>query len=319
MVSCARRLRAHEAALLVRLATPAIAAPQPTWKSGSCCNHAELDMSCRDWMRTLVVLWIALPDAALAASFGSRATAVIAPVEGGAGVHVTNELIDVRPTTTWAWLADGASSAAAGTPFGANHAAAISTPGVSAHATSIWTETYTINSIWGATGSAAVSFELMFAGVLDAGSAPGGSARMTLRALTGTGEDAADSLLPREIAGNAEVSLVESCAEASPSCGSEPVPTRGALVLAADFEYGAPFRFAMLLESSAAEGGRADFAPSAWLERILLPDGAVLRSASGWEYGDVEARVPEPGTIWLLALGLAACGGRRALRLRAEA
>ena len=276
-------------------------------------------MSCRDWMLTLVVLWLASPDAALAATFGSRASAGIEPADGGAVVAVTNELIDVRPTTTWAWLADGAGSAAAGTPFGSNHAAAISAPGASSHAASLWSETYTITSLWGATGSAAVSFELMFAGVLDAGSSAGGSAQMTLRALTGTGEDAADPLLPGEVAGNAEVSFLESCAEARASCSSEPVPTRGALGLETGFEYGAPFRFAMLLETRAADGGRADFAPSAWLERILLPDGAVLRSASGWEYGDVEARVPEPGTIWLLALGLAACGGRGARRRRAEA
>lgn len=276
-------------------------------------------MSCREWMLTLVVLWMALPDAALAASFGSRASAAITPTDGGAGVGVTNELIDVRPTTTWAWLADGASSAAAGTPFGSSHAEAISAPGVAAHATSLWSETYTITSVWGATGSAAVSFELMFAGVLDAGSAPGGSARMTLRALIGTGEDAADPLLPGEVGDSEEVSFLESCAEASPSCALEPVTARGSLALEAGFEYGAPFRFAMLLETRAADGGRADFAPSAWLERIGLPDGAVLRSASGWEYGDVEARVPEPSTIWLLALGLAACGGRGARRLRAEA
>jgi hypothetical protein len=58
-------------------------------------------------------------------------------------------------------------------------------------------------------------------------------------------------------------------------------------------------------------GGSADFAPSGWLSRVTLPSGGVLTPASGWDYSDGYDVVPEPGTLTLVALGLAALARRR--------
>jgi hypothetical protein len=74
----------------------------------------------------------------------------------------------------------------------------------------------------------------------------------------------------------------------------------------------------VLLEALGANGASARAGPSGRLARIEMPEGAVLHAASGWEYGDVVAHVPEPGTGLLCAIGLAALrAGRAANRRRA--
>ncbi len=264
----------------------------------------------RNWLWALGAVALVLPRITFAASFGTRSSAQIAPFEGGPGASVTSALMDETPTTTWAWSSDGASNATAGTPFGSNHADAVAADGITATASSLWSDTFTITSVMGAAGIAPVSFHLMFNGSLDAGSRDGGLAQMALRVVSGADQNDTDPLLPDVILDTASVSLTEPCHDESAACGAGPVATSGVLDLETEFHYGAPFRFAMLLEALAENGASAEFAASAWLERIQLPEGAVLHAASGWDYEDLAARVPEPGPLLLVALGLTALGSK---------
>lgn len=82
------------------------------------------------------------------------------------------------------------------------------------------------------------------------------------------------------------------------------------------FEYGQTFQLRVTLSTNAFEGGDADFASTAAFG-FILPEGAVLQSALGYDYGAASAPVPEPATYALTATGLALLGlARRAANRR---
>jgi hypothetical protein len=262
------------------------------------------------------VLAAVLPHAAGAASFGTSSWGQLTPYGDLPDAHVSDVLTDVRPTTTSAWIADGGSSATALTPFGSNHAAVQTVAGVSAYAASLWSETFTITSTLGATGPAYAGFHMSFAGSLDAGPNLGGWAQVALHALVGSDTSGEIGLAPSVVFGSAVTELSESCGlggDDLPSAGCAPdvLGTNGLLDLGTTFSYGTPFRFDVLLEALARNGGHADFAPSGWLAQIDLPPGAEIGAASLWDYSDLVATVPEPGTALLCALGLAGLATRR--------
>lgn len=258
---------------------------------------------------------VALSQRADAASFGTASWAELSPYGDQPSVHVDETVADVWPATSSASLADGASSAAALTPFGANQASVASQPGTSAYAASLWSDTFTIAN-GDATGTASVGFHLAFAGTLDAGSAVGGGSQFVLRALVGTGTSGDTRLAPAIVLDAAAAEWVESCeldGDDLPSagCAAGVLDASGVLDFETEVSYGTPFRFAVLLETLARNGGVADFAPSGWLTGIELPAGASLRAASGRDYSNLAAQVPEPGTALLGALGFAALAWRR--------
>lgn len=266
-------------------------------------------------LMVMAVFAVALSQRANAASFGTASWAELSPYANQASANANEMMTDVSPATSSASLADGGSSAAALTPFGANHAAVASQPGTSGYAASLWSDTFTITN-GDATGSASITFRLAFAGTLDAGSAIGGWSQFALRALVGTGTSGDTGLAPALVHGAAAVDLVRSCeldGDDLPSadCASGAFEAGGSLVLETEFAYGTPFRFGVLLEALAHGGGVADFGSGVWLTRVDLPNGASLSAASGWDYDGVVAQIPEPGTALLCALGCAALATRR--------
>ncbi|MEK8051896.1 PEP-CTERM sorting domain-containing protein [Ideonella sp. DXS22W] len=72
------------------------------------------------------------------------------------------------------------------------------------------------------------------------------------------------------------------------------------------FRYNTPFRITAMLNTSAGEGGLADFSHTGSFD-LVLPEGATLVSASGLPYGQVSG-VPEPESWLMLAAGLGMLG-----------
>lgn len=76
------------------------------------------------------------------------------------------------------------------------------------------------------------------------------------------------------------------------------------------FRYNTPFSISSTLLTDATDGGVADFSHTGSFG-LVLPEGALLLSASGLNYGAAYGAagvVPEPGTWWLLAMGLGVIG-----------
>ena len=257
-------------------------------------------MRMRIWLWAVAAVVVASPS--LAAPFGTRSWAQLG------GAQTSDTRIEPLPATAASWLADGESYADAVAAFGSLQAAVGSAPGSQGWAAALWSDTFVVTSDVGASGSAPIALHLRLDGSVDAGA--GGFAQLTLHALVGTDVDNdADALAPNVVAAAAERRVRAACdaGECDPA-----IDAGGALDLDATFEYGAPFRFTVLLEALAADGGVADAGPSGWLSRIDLPEGAVLHAASGGSFAADASPIPEPGTLLLVALGLAALPARRA-------
>jgi hypothetical protein len=239
-------------------------------------------------------------DPARAASFGTASLVAIG------GALVEQAINDDAPAATTASLVDGAAEASAASEIGANHAAVASASSAPVFAASSWTDTFTLS---GAAGSGPLEIRLRVHGTLDAGTAPGGHADVTLRSFVGLpGPD--DALAPSIMLAAAALSAFDACDAEAAACADPAATIDDVLVLQAIVPYGVPFRLVVVLEANAWTGGSASFAESARLARILVPDGASLAAASGVDY----ALVPEPGTLLLLASALAALATRRGPR-----
>lgn len=87
----------------------------------------------------------------------------------------------------------------------------------------------------------------------------------------------------------------------------EPLASASSPALSAMFtlDYGIPISLAALLQVSGAFGGYAHFANTATLE-FIVPEGTTLTSGSGTEYLATTVAIPEPATLALALLALAA-------------
>lgn len=84
------------------------------------------------------------------------------------------------------------------------------------------------------------------------------------------------------------------------------------------FEYGQTFQLRARLTVDAWDGGEADFANTASFG-LVLPKGAMITSAMGYDYGMAAAPVPEPSAFaftgaGMLVVALAACRRTRKAR-----
>lgn len=70
-------------------------------------------------------------------------------------------------------------------------------------------------------------------------------------------------------------------------------------------DYGVPISLEALLQVSGTFGGFAHFGNTATIE-FIVPEGTTIQSGSGTEYLATTVPIPEPATIALLLLGLAA-------------
>lgn len=273
----------------------------------------------RRWQRiaggiAAAAVLVAGAGAAQALSFGTLSTGLIVPPGGGAPVQALEAYADVPPALSSADLTSGASAAGALSIFGSAHAYVVTEPGADGYAASLWTETFTFTPTSGATGAATAYFDFLLSGTLDPGAAEGGRARVSLRAIAGlSGED---SIFEEGFSalGLSYVEQVVCDGGCDDPISLDRVPFR----VAVEFEWNVPFRFDALLELAAANGGRAQFSPSAWLDGIALPEEAAVHGASGWSYDDLAhvaapdmPVVPEPGTALLVAIGVGALAARR--------
>lgn len=92
----------------------------------------------------------------------------------------------------------------------------------------------------------------------------------------------------------------------------EPLTSASSPGLAATFvlDYGVPISLEALLQVSGTFGGFAHFGNTATLE-FLVPEGTTIQSGAGAEYLATTVAIPEPATIALLLLGLAALSASR--------
>ena len=258
----------------------------------------------------LLPLLLVVAGSARATSFGTASTAAIDLPGDLFDGSTTETTVDMPVSASSAWLTDGTTSAGAITPFGANDATVISAPGTTAFAASRWTDTFTLTSSTGATGSAHLVFRIGLRGALDAGAVAGGYAQVALRSYLGLpGPD--DALVPSIVLGAANLVRDDRCDGGGLLCDPSPVAMDELLVIHADVPYDTPFRFGVLLETIAWGGGSADFEPSSGLRLVTMPSGGWLTSASGSGYSDCFEVVPEPGTLGLVGTGLAALASRR--------
>lgn len=196
--------------------------------------------------------------------------------------------------------------AAAASVFGSGDVALAAAPGHETHAAALWADSFTVT---GGAGDADLSFHLDLEGVLAAEPSTGGFARVVLRAIVGL--DPVDPIDDTELGPNVVLGAAELVLR------SNRPPGANTLRLDATLPYDSPFTFFVTLEAQAENGAWVHFADTAQLRRVDLPNGATLVGASGYDYGfgsvalSSMSAVPEPGTLALVALGVAGLALRR--------